>query len=283
MIRMVLGLFIFAFFLCLWLVLPPDTLESDRTIDNMSGSGAEVTRATPLAGGPQEQVAGLPADQAGRIMASVEGTQPPTAIRTDDRELDVTATAVLRALGMAVNGPDPTEDALYDLTIGVLGDLMAVTGKTTVTQDTAASLELLVVQALQEGQSDSYIDLLLNEAALRGEIAVPRILVTANGRVDTHVLLASIVDEARIASGGAANPVPQEVSGDGIEVRVVQRAGDTGQYRFYTVNPGDSLGAIAARFYGSASRYMTIFEANRILLSSPDLLRVGQRLVIPEF
>ena len=63
---------------------------------------------------------------------------------------------------------------------------------------------------------------------------------------------------------------------------MVQRATETEQYRFYTVNSGDSLGAIAIKFYGDVSKFPLIFEANRGILSSPDMIRVGQRLTIPE-
>jgi nucleoid-associated protein YgaU len=108
-------------------------------------------------------------------------------------------------------------------------------------------------------------------------------LVTSDGRVDTSTLLASIVAEARIATGGAAPEIPDVPLGssEGVEVRVVQRATGTEQYRFYTVNPGDSLGSIAVKFYGSVGYYPEIFEANRAKLSSPDRIQAGQRLVIP--
>ncbi|MCG6962331.1 MAG: LysM peptidoglycan-binding domain-containing protein [Acidobacteria bacterium] len=52
--------------------------------------------------------------------------------------------------------------------------------------------------------------------------------------------------------------------------------------RTYEVQPGDTLSAIAQRFYGSASSYMKIFEANRNILDNPDLIKVGQVLKIPE-
>ena len=49
----------------------------------------------------------------------------------------------------------------------------------------------------------------------------------------------------------------------------------------YTVKPGDSLSKIAQQFYGNASEYNKIFEANRDKLSNPDKIQVGQELVIP--
>jgi LysM repeat protein len=49
----------------------------------------------------------------------------------------------------------------------------------------------------------------------------------------------------------------------------------------YTVKSGDTLSKIAQQFYGNASQYNKIFEANRNILSDPDKIQVGQELVIP--
>ena len=49
----------------------------------------------------------------------------------------------------------------------------------------------------------------------------------------------------------------------------------------YTVKPGDTLSKIAQQFYGKASEYNKIFEANRDKLSDPDQIQAGQELVIP--
>lgn len=50
----------------------------------------------------------------------------------------------------------------------------------------------------------------------------------------------------------------------------------------YTVQSGDTLSAIAKRFYGNASEYMDIFNANRDQLSDPDRIKPGQVLKIPQ-
>ena len=47
----------------------------------------------------------------------------------------------------------------------------------------------------------------------------------------------------------------------------------------YTVQRGDTLSAIAKRFYGHASEYRRIAAANNI--ANPDLIHPGQQLVIP--
>ncbi|MDB4054196.1 LysM peptidoglycan-binding domain-containing protein [Octadecabacter sp.] len=87
-----------------------------------------------------------------------------------------------------------------------------------------------------------------------------------------------------VAAGGSAPAAPEATpeNTQGMEVRVVQRATDAVQARFYTVQSGDSLGAISITFFGSSDYYDVIFQANKDLLSSPDRIRAGQRLVIPQ-
>lgn len=53
------------------------------------------------------------------------------------------------------------------------------------------------------------------------------------------------------------------------------------QVETYTVQKGDTLSAIAKRFYGSANQYTKIFEANRDQLKDPDKISPGQVLKIP--
>lgn len=54
------------------------------------------------------------------------------------------------------------------------------------------------------------------------------------------------------------------------------------QARFHDVERGDTLSAIAKQYYGNASAYMKIFEANKPMLSDPDKIYPGQKLRIPE-
>lgn len=50
----------------------------------------------------------------------------------------------------------------------------------------------------------------------------------------------------------------------------------------YTVASGDNLEKIAKKFYGKPTQWKQIFEANKDILKSPDKLRVGQVLRIPQ-
>lgn len=50
---------------------------------------------------------------------------------------------------------------------------------------------------------------------------------------------------------------------------------------FHTVEKGDSLWKIAQKHYGDGSKYNSIFEANKPMLSDPDKIYPGQVLRIP--
>ena len=51
--------------------------------------------------------------------------------------------------------------------------------------------------------------------------------------------------------------------------------------RTYTVVSGDTLWGIATRYYGNGAQYPTIYNANRNIISNPNLIYPGQKLVIP--
>ncbi|MFT5065815.1 MAG: nucleoid-associated protein YgaU [Yoonia sp.] len=282
MIRSVVALFVFAVMLCGYIVLRP---SDNGPAMPAVGNDAAVTRAqTDTILAPVMMTAEL--TNSAVIQAPQRNTAPGVNVPVDNSTMDSTAANVLAGLGLNVDqNPNAAEDdPMLRMTAGVLSGIGAVTGKTVTTASQkptpASALEMLVVQALKEGQNDAYIDTLVNEAAKAGTITVPEILVTSDGRVDTHVLLTSIVTQATIAAGGAAPTVPDRP--EGVEVRIVQRATESQQYRFYTVRRGDSLGAIAVNFYGDVEKYRLIFAANRSTLSSPNNIRVGQRLTIPE-
>ena len=49
----------------------------------------------------------------------------------------------------------------------------------------------------------------------------------------------------------------------------------------HLVQAGDTLSKLAQKYYGDASLYPKIFEANRDVLSDPNKIKVGQKLRIP--
>lgn len=51
--------------------------------------------------------------------------------------------------------------------------------------------------------------------------------------------------------------------------------------QYHTVVKGDTLSAIAKKYYGDASKYPEIFEANKPMLKDPNKIYPGQSLRIP--
>jgi len=74
----------------------------------------------------------------------------------------------------------------------------------------------------------------------------------------------AVDEEAAEAEEGQAIPSP---------------SGDTD---FYTIASGDTLSKLAKKYYGDASQYEVIFEANREVIKDPNKIYVGQTIRIPK-
>ena len=74
----------------------------------------------------------------------------------------------------------------------------------------------------------------------------------------------------------------KEIGGDNPADLVADiNVADTSFFANHTVKSGDTLGKIAKHYYGKASKYNAIFEANTNILKSADVIHPGQELVIP--
>jgi nucleoid-associated protein YgaU len=94
-----------------------------------------------------------------------------------------------------------------------------------------------------------------------------RVISEFNSRVDADNVLNRITIAAGAApKDAAAKPTPAAAA----------------EFEWYEVQKGDTLSALAKRFYGKASQYMKIFDANKDVLTNPDLIKVGQKLRIPK-
>ena len=52
-------------------------------------------------------------------------------------------------------------------------------------------------------------------------------------------------------------------------------------YGYWVVKSGETLSKIAKNIYSDANVYMKIFDANKDQLKDPNLIKVGQKLVLP--
>lgn len=71
-------------------------------------------------------------------------------------------------------------------------------------------------------------------------------------------------------------------SSQGTEQKKVQSSSqESSAKRTYTVKKGDTLWAIAKKFYGNGALYTKIYDANTNQIANPNLIYVGQVFVIP--
>jgi nucleoid-associated protein YgaU len=107
---------------------------------------------------------------------------------------------------------------------------------------------------------------------LTGEAPSREVATMAMQKLDEMVSPDNIVNAIKVVKPEpepAPEPVPEPEPSP---------AGDT----IHEVVAGDTLGHIAQKYYGKASEYMKIFEANRDILDDPNLIKVGQKLKIPK-
>lgn len=112
--------------------------------------------------------------------------------------------------------------------------------------------------------------------------SLKRELVAAQKRVQQ---LENVVGAARrvpTTQTTSVAPLPQQTNPAAAPVQTATATPDPASApRSYTVQSGDSLSSISRKVYGTPSRWIDIYQANRDRLSSENALRVGQDLRIP--
>jgi nucleoid-associated protein YgaU len=102
------------------------------------------------------------------------------------------------------------------------------------------------------------------------EISVKEGVVELSGEAES----AEAVEKAVLMAGNVKGV--REVRFDGLSAPPA-----TEKVEYYEIVSGDTLSAIAKRYYGKASEYPRIFEANREIIKDSDLIFVGQKIRIP--
>lgn len=74
----------------------------------------------------------------------------------------------------------------------------------------------------------------------------------------------------------------KEVGGERqTEVSADLKVLNTEYFHLHTVESGESLSKISKHYYKDANKYMQIFNANKDQLTNPDMIKVGQKIKIP--
>lgn len=285
MIRMFL---LAAGFLSVTIALLVNQLGDDDAAQFPSG---EVTRAGNATGLDLSDLAGRAAE-ARQAPMTAPLTAPGANGSADALNMDAMVRSILSEYRRPVTGDrlqqaasrtSGTEDEMRALTNGVLAGL-GVARPGTAENPVASgpqSLNALIVQAMRDGQSDAYVDAILNEAVGAGEVAAPEALVTSSGEVDTATLLDSLVQRSVSPQPAPQAAAPATIATRSAAPALAEIAPAFDEVLTYVVQPGDSLAGIALRQYGTTTAYEIIYQANRDQLPSPGAVRPGMTLTIP--
>ncbi len=220
-------------------------------------------------------------DTAATISAPIEGADlRKLASKVDTADLDLAnrANGALTVLGVQVKKPQTAEATLSgtslmkEVSAQIVADLGTFVGQQGSTGSSAQDdLAGLIAQAIATDQSDAVLRAIITDAINKNQLTVPGGLVNAEGEIDTATLVEALMQIT--AEGSAVDPEYQVPP---------QRTFIDGEVLVHRVVTGESLASISLRYYGNTFDYPRIFAANTDRLASPDQIRVGQRLVIPQ-
>ncbi|WP_290470823.1 LysM peptidoglycan-binding domain-containing protein [Lacinutrix sp. MedPE-SW] len=103
-----------------------------------------------------------------------------------------------------------------------------------------------------------------------GDVSETNGVLTVKGTAATQYEKNLLWDEIKAAGGENPSDIVADI-----------KVEDTSVFARHTVKSGETLGGIAKQYYGNASKYNAIFEANTNILKNPDVIHPDQELVIP--
>ena len=102
------------------------------------------------------------------------------------------------------------------------------------------------------------------------DVSVEDGVATISGQADS----AEAMEKAVLMAGNVQGI--GEVRADGLKAPAPVQ-----EVQYYEIQSGDTLSAIAKKYYGNASDYPRIFEANREVIKDANLIYPGQKIRIP--
>ena len=218
----------------------------------------------------------LPYDEAGGAQRQIAFAQAEPGVpggAADEAQLKALTEQVLRSLGAAAAPEPKREKPAANASPDDYASLMK-------------ALSSLVEQATRQGKTTEDILALIQEAlANEDEERLNALIEQAGGRVGLRRLLQALVQKAAMKAS-ADDPYVRALQEEGQATRVTEAAapeagGHGAGMRTIRVEPGDTLGIIALKVYGSVRKWRDIYEANRDRLKNPDLVPAGITLRLP--
>lgn len=123
-----------------------------------------------------------------------------------------------------------------------------------------------MVRAKYQSVLDLGKKLNIQNGDVKEEMGKLKVWGTANTPYEKNLLW----DEIKRVGGDNASDIMADI-----------KVADSTVYHRHTVASGESLSKIAKHYFKDPMKYKAIFEANKNLLSNPDVIHPGQELVIP--
>ncbi|MGN0504980.1 MAG: CBM35 domain-containing protein [Lachnospiraceae bacterium] len=227
----------------------------------------------------------------------------PTAV-TAHAEEDVTTLYAVEVGEENLTGLDDatekTDHALYDEAYGYIGLKSAnADGKVIfhVNVETAGKYELRVVYTAKEGSSARKMNLDVNGSLTKNinlttaadwdTFQEYKVYIQLTAGANTIVVgTPSDYDNDSVKTPNiyAIQYVLKEAAAPATDTKDTEQKPASGTYEngTYTVVRGDYLRSIAKATLGKESLWKSIYEANKDIISNPDLIFPGMKLVIPE-
>ncbi|MDG1168794.1 MAG: LysM peptidoglycan-binding domain-containing protein [Sulfitobacter sp.] len=247
-----------------------DTVTRAQGTDLLAPAMPVVAMPGPAMPGPAMPVVEMPVvakPEPALEQAVLQGLQPKRTVGTLTEQEQVEKAR--EALSII------SRNKMRMLREGVLAGVYTVKAK----QD--GDTKRLVLETVNAEMTRESTGNLLLEAAERGDIDIPASLNTADGEIDLDTLLFNLIQTSLATDGTPeGEEAAREMSRRAFAASSAKTI-DVKGARVYVVEAGDSLAYISLQFYGRPYEYERIFQANRDVLSSPDLIRTGQRLIIP--
>lgn len=146
-----------------------------------------------------------------------------------------------------------------------------------------AQVAQAVASAVQTDDSDPYVSALTQEGVTDSAAPAPRepvraAAVAAPASARAPAIRPSPIPTpavARATQRAAPAPEPRR------QPAAAAASSSRSQERTHVVAPGETLGGIASKYYGSFNAYRRIYNANKDRIRNPNVIRVGVRLRIP--
>lgn len=213
---------------------------------------------------------------------------------TASRGLLADLTEVAASTPAVVTASAPAQQTLADLPVMIAQAIaqtdddaletlrgLVLEGSYAITAVPQGDVPRVTLQIPQAAQAYADLGISLINAIASGEIPMAPSLRTPEGLVDVDTLVFTMIQTSLQQTAGRDGEQAAGNMSRGAFVASQARTEDALGTRIYTVQAGDSLAYIALQFFGSPHAYDRILGGNRDTLQSPDMIQVGQRLIIP--